>query len=246
MPQPGPARPADRRLIVPFGRLPGLALAGWALIALFVALAIPVDLQLTMPVDLAVTRAIQPFAGSLLDVGFSLITALGSAEVTTLVALAVALLLAKRSGWREAWPPLVMFLMVPVEVASKLLVRQTPVEAYFQHLSLSFGVDVHLPYGYPSGHALRSIFLYGLLAYLAPRLIRSRAAGRLARWAIVCLVLLLAASRLYVGVHWFTGIVGGLLLGGGSLLLTLATMAASSASAAPARPRISALVAPSD
>lgn len=68
-------------------------------------------------------------------------------------------------------------------------------------------------YAFPSGHAISAVLIYGSLVMMAARVLPHRQ-----RWilyqAIVVWVGLLACSRLYLGVHWATDILGGLLIGG--------------------------------
>ncbi|MCM1984479.1 phosphatase PAP2 family protein [Lyngbya confervoides] len=64
-----------------------------------------------------------------------------------------------------------------------------------------------ITYSYPSGHALGSMVLYGFLAYLCAR--------RYPRWRVLVysivsiLILAIGLSRLYLGVHWPSDVIGG-------------------------------------
>ena len=64
-------------------------------------------------------------------------------------------------------------------------------------------------WSFPSGHAMGSLVAYGMLAYLLVR----DPKGRPPRMAIVAgavtLVLLIGLSRMYLGVHYFSDVVGG-------------------------------------
>jgi membrane-associated phospholipid phosphatase len=67
---------------------------------------------------------------------------------------------------------------------------------------------------FPSGHALVAVVAFGLLALLVPRRFR------VAAWAIgVAAVLLVSYSRLALGVHYLSDVVGGWLLGAAWLVL---------------------------
>lgn len=73
---------------------------------------------------------------------------------------------------------------------------------------------------FPCGHATQAIAVWGMLTVL---LLRGH--GRRARTAAVTgstlLVLLIGASRIYLGAHWLTDVVGGFALGGMWLALGL-------------------------
>jgi membrane-associated phospholipid phosphatase len=78
-------------------------------------------------------------------------------------------------------------------------------------------------FSFPSGHAMGSTIVFGALAYLALRLIPNW------RWksATIALALVLivaiALSRVYLGVHWMSDIIGG--ISAGAAWLTTTTVA---------------------
>lgn len=69
-------------------------------------------------------------------------------------------------------------------------------------------------YGFPSGHVEGAILLYGFLFYLAAVAIPQRPLRWLIQGACLAIIGLVAVQRVYVGAHWPSDILGGLLLGG--------------------------------
>lgn len=76
--------------------------------------------------------------------------------------------------------------------------------------------------GFPSGHATISFYFYGLLDYLIFRFLPVSLRVFLGiSLAIVILISLIALSRLFLGVHYPSDILGGFFLGGTWLLLAV-------------------------
>lgn len=82
-------------------------------------------------------------------------------------------------------------------------------------------------YSFPSGHATAVVAFYGFLAYLIIRNRRAPHAYVTTAFAMVVLVLLIIlidASRLYLGVHYLSDVLAGNLIGLAGLLLAIGAM----------------------
>lgn len=176
------------------------------LLAAFAALSIAVTAGWTVPLDQATVAAV---AGHRTDVLNNLainVTSLGSAPVVVLIALLVTLY-ALASGRQRVvlalfWTPLSFFL-------------DNVLKLVFQHPRPTQAI-IAIPdsYSFPSGHAVAASALYITLALIAAHGERRQRPRRILLWSGVAVAVLVAWSRVYLGVHYFSDVVGGLLLGG--------------------------------
>jgi undecaprenyl-diphosphatase len=67
--------------------------------------------------------------------------------------------------------------------------------------------------GFPSGHAMGAALFYGAIAIIAPQVVANRLLARGMQVGAVVTMALIALSRVRLGVHWPSDVVGGLLFG---------------------------------
>ena len=71
---------------------------------------------------------------------------------------------------------------------------------------------------FPSGHSLFAMVFGGLLIVLVGELVQSTPVRRGLQVGLALLILAVGASRVYLGVHWPSDVIGGYLFGGMALL----------------------------
>jgi len=134
-----------------------------------------------------------------------LVTEFGDSRVIGLLAAVVLVWLLWRRNWRIAgyWAGAVVFGMSVAYAIKHLLQRPRPLVNFYDGIST---------YAFPSGHATMSAVVYGFLAVLVAR---NLPASR--RWIAYGLATLLigaiSVSRIYLGAHWLSDVLGGLGLG---------------------------------
>jgi undecaprenyl-diphosphatase len=79
---------------------------------------------------------------------------------------------------------------------------------------------------FPSGHAMSAAVVYGTVAYLAARLQKHRLTRVLTMLAAAIFIVLICASRLYLGVHYPSDVVAGVLVGLAWAAFCMATLEA--------------------
>lgn len=113
--------------------------------------------------------------------------------------------------------PIALVLLVLIEIYGKSVVHHpSPAFSMIKHPTTIFPANyVNEQFSYPSGHAARSVFLACIVFFAMTRqgrysMIRKRVIMGI---GLGCYVVLVAASRVYLGHHWLSDVMGGLLLG---------------------------------
>jgi undecaprenyl-diphosphatase len=68
-------------------------------------------------------------------------------------------------------------------------------------------------YGFPSGHTMGATLLYGLLALFAWKTLKSRPARFVSLIGACLLILLIGLTRIYLGAHYLSDVLGALAAG---------------------------------
>lgn len=183
-----------------------LGIAGLAILAF--VLCICAHFKPRFPGDLRLTQLLQSIDSGALDSTMEWVSFLTGDWRALLLVIAGGILIWRCRGKWEGGLVLVTWLSSPVHSVLKLLVgRPRPTADLVRVFQNEPGNS------FPSGHAFFAIVFWGLVAYLAIPLLQRRSL-RVLVWSVAAaIVLLIGASRVYLGAHWPSDVLGGYVLG---------------------------------
>ena len=188
----------------------------------FAVLALPVTIGArgpdVLPGDADITRAIQAWPSPALDTLARAFTAIGGVwPGEPLVAAAIVAYLMVRGARRAAAFIAVAALAGSINVLTKRIVASPrPTTDLVQVIQIANGS------GFPSGHAFSATLLYGAIWIVLPAIGINQTACRLLRWATVVVAVGICWSRIRLGAHWPSDVLGGILWGMAALSLLAA------------------------
>ena len=181
----------------------------------FIVLTYFVAREYLVQFDFDTTVRLQDNTPARFDPIFSTFSLIGSFEVTGVVFVLLVL-----TGVRKVrrLATLAIFpLFHIVEILGKTIVDQLPPPFMFHRYALGF----HFPssylgtdhFSYPSGHAGRTAILVGMMLFLAWRTKRSIWLKLSISGVLVAFLIIMMISRIILGEHWATDVIGGVILG---------------------------------
>lgn len=193
-----PRHPELKGLIIIAALLLGLA---WSVIVLFSQFQPGTPL---LRFDSSIYHFLQNMRSPWADQFMTVISQLGDARIHIVLVLSLALWLCWQKRWLAVshWLAAVGFAGFAAWFLKQTLQLPRPMPL----------LDSTMAYGFPSAHTLLAVCSFGFLAVFITREIHSK--WRTLVYAIAAsIVILIAFSRLYLGVHWLSDIMGALIIG---------------------------------
>ena len=180
------------------------------LILLFLLVTYLVVVGKTNGFDNIAYKLIRSLECDFFDKYFVFITKFGNIDVV--IGIVICLILAFRNRYAIMITTLVINSAITNQLVKHIVLRDRP---SVLKLIEQGG------YSYPSGHTMIAICLYGYLLYLVFTKINNKFIKYIGSIVLVSLILSICISRIYVGVHYASDVVGGFILALTELLLLI-------------------------
>lgn len=182
--------------------------------ALLALLALATQTHLLRTIDYDTTLLFQNVIPRSVDLPFSVLSLVGSFEITAVLLLALASCFypSKEGVLTIGW----FLLILLIEWLGKTLIDQPGPPAFLQRYVMFFSTPTaHFEtlYAFPSGHAARATFLAVVLIGLIVQSRLNTPAKTLLLGLVIAAEMLMLTSRVYLGEHWVSDVIGGTILG---------------------------------
>lgn len=167
-------------------------------------------------VDFDTTVKLQDHISRRFDGIFSYFSLLGSAEVTIGACLVLAFLSLLRRQWLGVLGWLMIIPASLAEVFGKLVLFHPGPPVLFHRSLLPTSLPsfyVHTDFSYPSGHMTRTIFIITVFICMAIFSFRNIIPRFVIFCSLITVAFLMGLTRVYLGEHWLSDVLGGGLLG---------------------------------
>jgi len=172
---------------------------------LFAAISYFVMTRDVLTFDIVVRELVYGLRSEPLTALMIMITYLGNWQ--TILLICITLLLFPRTRISYGLPA------SAAALAASMILRMLKALFHRARPDLALHLITQGGYSYPSGHSFTVLIFYGMLIFLCRRKMKNKNAANLATVLLSCLVLLIGISRIYLGVHYPTDVLGGWSIG---------------------------------
>jgi len=160
-------------------------------------------------IDLQITQAIQLINFPFFAVLMNLVSWPGFGPQSVIIAVLIILLI---YGFGLHWEAVVALVAAVFSTAINLLVKDL-IQRARPTAKMVNVIDILNSYSFPSGHVMFYVGFFGFIGFLAFSLLKPSIKRSLLLALFGVLIVLIGASRIYLGQHWASDVLGAYLLG---------------------------------
>lgn len=160
------------------------------------------------------------------DSPFSILSILGSAEISMTIWIMLSVYLVLRKFWLSFFSMALLPFALVTELFGKVYLYHPGPPFMFYRGTIDFDFPsshIQTEFSYPSGHMIRTTFISSFILFYI--LLRGKKNIKPISIPITAaFIIIMSISRIYLAEHWTTDVIGGILIGISAALLSASTL----------------------